>query len=321
MSYLNFYKDMTMAGAISLVKNPLTIIAMFAGLAEVSGTAILPWISEPNQKIYIFFLMFFPTFLVSLFFFTLHKKPESLYAPSDFADEKNYMTLIGLQGISITSPLDKNDVPNVSILEEEMTPKNNEFAGKDENSRQESESSKQDDKYFSVGTITPSLKTSPLNSVSETVDKKEKMLKKLGNEVSYMAFQYAESKLDVSFDVDKTEMRNEFGHHNFDGAYYPPISNGVLTGEIIFLEIDVFSPLKSANILSTLDLINESWRHFKGFRVYIVYVITAKNYNEANSFMRLISKIKRKANFPIEIDIITVDELKYKFGKEKNANK
>lgn len=57
-----------MAGAISLVKNPLTIIAMFAGLAEVSGTAILPWISEPNQKIYIFFLMFFPTFLVSLFF-------------------------------------------------------------------------------------------------------------------------------------------------------------------------------------------------------------------------------------------------------------
>ncbi|EPU4726656.1 hypothetical protein ACVXFK_004933 [Escherichia coli] len=58
-----------MAGAISLVKNPLTIIAMFAGLAEVSGTAILPWISEPNQKIYIFFLMFFPTFLVSLFFF------------------------------------------------------------------------------------------------------------------------------------------------------------------------------------------------------------------------------------------------------------
>lgn len=87
------------------------------------------------------------------------------------------MTLIGLQGISITSPLDKNDVPNVSILEEEMTPKNNEFAGKDENSRQESESSKQDDKYFSVGTIIPSLKTSPLNSVSETVDKKEKMLK------------------------------------------------------------------------------------------------------------------------------------------------
>lgn len=33
--------------------------------------------------------------------------------------------------------------------------------------------------------------------------------------------------------------------------------------------------------------------------------------------MKLISKIKRKANFPIEIDIITVDELKYKFGKEK----
>ncbi|MCU6337939.1 hypothetical protein KW823_15490 [Enterobacter quasiroggenkampii] len=309
-----------MAGAISLVKNPLTIIAMFAGIAEVSGTAILPWIAEPNQKIYIYFLMFFPTFLVSLFFFTLHKKSESLYAPSDFVDEKNYMTLIGLQGISITSPLNKNDVPNASILEEEIIPENNAVAGKDEKSRQESESAKQDDKYFSVGTIIPSLKKYPLNSISEPVDKKEKMLKKLGGEVSYMAFQYAESKLDVSFDVDKTEMRNEFGYHNFDGAYYPPISNGVLTGEIIFLEINVFSTLRSANILSMLDLINESWRHFKGFRIYLVYVITAKNNDEMNSFIKQISKIKSKANFPIEIDIITVDELKYKCGKGKNAN-
>lgn len=309
-----------MAGAISLVKNPLTIIAMFAGLAEVSGTAILPWIAEPNQNIYIYFLMFFPTFLVSLFFFTLHKKPESLYAPSDFVDEKNYMTLIGQQGISITSPLNKNDAPNASILEEEITPKNNEVTGKAENSRQESEPTEQDDKYFSVGSITPSLKKRPLKSVSEPVDKKKKTLKKLGNEVSYMAFQYAESKLDVSFDVDKTEMRNEIGHHNFDGAYYPPISNGVLTGEIIFLEIKVFSSLRSDNTLSMLDLINESWRHFKGFRVYFVYVITAKNNDETNSFMKQISIVKSKANFPVEIDVITLDELKYKIGNGKNDN-
>lgn len=323
MSFLNFYKDVTMAGAISLVKNPLTIIAMFAGLAEVSGTAILPWIAEPNQKIYIYFLMFFPTFLVSLFFFTLHKKPESLYAPSDFVDEKNYMTLIGQQGISITSTLNKNNVLNMSILEEEIIPEIDEVAevaDEAENSRQENESTKHDDKDFSAETIIPSLKTPPLKSFSEPTDKKEKIRKKLGSQLSYMAFQYAESKLDVSFDINKTEMKNELGYYRFDGAYFPSIPNGVLTGDIIFLEIRIFNRLITDNIIKMIELVNETWRYFKNFRVYLVYVLTAEDSSEINSFMKRILTIKNKANFPIEIDIVTLDELQDKFGNEKNAN-
>lgn len=75
------------------VKNPLTVIGMFAGLAEIAGTAVLPFIAEANQNIYIWFLMLFPVFLVMLFFATLNFNPKVLYAPSDFADEKNYMDL------------------------------------------------------------------------------------------------------------------------------------------------------------------------------------------------------------------------------------
>ncbi len=73
------------------VSNPLTIIAIFSGLAEISGTIILPFIKESNQTIYIWFLMIFPILIVILFFITLNWNSRVLYAPSDFKDEANYM--------------------------------------------------------------------------------------------------------------------------------------------------------------------------------------------------------------------------------------
>ena len=78
---------------INGVRNPLTIIAIFAGLAEISGTGILPFIAETNQAIYIWFLMIFPVVLVVLFFLTLNFNPRVLYSPSDFRDEANYMKI------------------------------------------------------------------------------------------------------------------------------------------------------------------------------------------------------------------------------------
>ena len=83
----------TMNRSIASVKNPLTVIAIFAGLAEVAGTAVLPFVGDANQLTYIWFLMLFPSLLVVLFFVTLNFNPKVLYAPSDFADEKNYMDL------------------------------------------------------------------------------------------------------------------------------------------------------------------------------------------------------------------------------------
>ena len=77
----------------TFVRNPLTVISIFAGLAEVAGTAILPFVSEANQSTYIWFLIIFPILLVILFFLTLNFNPKVLYAPSDFRDENNYMDL------------------------------------------------------------------------------------------------------------------------------------------------------------------------------------------------------------------------------------
>jgi hypothetical protein len=79
-----------MVEKIGPIKNPLTIIAIFAAIAEISGTVVLPFISESNQGTYIWFLMLFPLLLVVLFFLTLNFNHKVLYAPSDFKDEENF---------------------------------------------------------------------------------------------------------------------------------------------------------------------------------------------------------------------------------------
>ncbi|TGK37244.1 hypothetical protein [Leptospira andrefontaineae] len=76
---------------ISPVRNPLTIIAIFAGIAEVSGTIVLPFLKEQNQNIFIWFLIVFPSILLISFFFTLNFNNRVLYAPSDYQNEENYI--------------------------------------------------------------------------------------------------------------------------------------------------------------------------------------------------------------------------------------
>jgi hypothetical protein len=76
------------------VRNPLSVVAIFAGIAEVSGSVVLPFIDKEHQGIYIYFLIWFPTYLVTLFFFVLLFKHKVLYAPSDFKDDKAFMDLI-----------------------------------------------------------------------------------------------------------------------------------------------------------------------------------------------------------------------------------
>lgn len=89
-NYLNLE---SMTEKIGMIKNPLTIIAIFAGIAEVSGTIVLPFISTENQAAFIYFLICFPTILVIVFFITLNFNNKVLYAPSDYKDETNYISI------------------------------------------------------------------------------------------------------------------------------------------------------------------------------------------------------------------------------------
>lgn len=79
-----------MVEKVGTIRNPLTIIAIFAAIAEISGTVVLPFITASNQSTYVWFLMLFPLLLVVLFFATLNFNHRVLYAPSDFKNEENF---------------------------------------------------------------------------------------------------------------------------------------------------------------------------------------------------------------------------------------
>lgn len=106
------------------VKNPLTVIAIFAGLAEVSGTAVLPVLEKDIQRTYVWFLMLFPLFLVAVFFFVLYKKHHVLYAPTDFKDDETFARLF--EGASSLIKVGK------LISESDDSPPENGIVGVDE---------------------------------------------------------------------------------------------------------------------------------------------------------------------------------------------
>lgn len=81
---------------MSKVSNPLTIVAIFASLAEVACSGALIALDGDVQSIFVWFVMLFPSALVLLFFVTLWWKPTSLYAPGDYADESNFLEAIGV---------------------------------------------------------------------------------------------------------------------------------------------------------------------------------------------------------------------------------
>jgi len=82
-----------MAG-ITHIKNPLTIIGIFASLVEVMGIGFMPKMDREVQLIYVWFLMFFPIGLVGAFFFVLYYKHKVLYAPSDFREDRSFNELV-----------------------------------------------------------------------------------------------------------------------------------------------------------------------------------------------------------------------------------
>lgn len=76
---------------IKKINNPLTIIAIFAALAEINATVAIGLIDNELHYIFIWFVILFPTILVLLFFITLNFNTKVMYSPSDYKDDKNFM--------------------------------------------------------------------------------------------------------------------------------------------------------------------------------------------------------------------------------------
>lgn len=81
------------------VSNPLTIVAIFASVAETFATGALVLLPEAMQAKFIDFVMFFPVLIVVLFFLILVFKPQVLYAPSDFTNEEHFLHANNLKDV------------------------------------------------------------------------------------------------------------------------------------------------------------------------------------------------------------------------------
>ena len=71
------------------INNPLTLIAIFSMLTETSAAVSLPYIDSDNQHIYVWFLIIFPSLLITLFFLTLNFNNKSLYSPKEHTQENH----------------------------------------------------------------------------------------------------------------------------------------------------------------------------------------------------------------------------------------
>lgn len=84
----------TLMEKTEIIRNPLTLLAIFAGLSEVAMTAVLPFLPTENQRIFMYFVMLYPSLLVCGFFYILIWKREALYAPSDFKDDATWLEVM-----------------------------------------------------------------------------------------------------------------------------------------------------------------------------------------------------------------------------------
>lgn len=82
-----------MTGNVRFISNPLTIIAIFAALAEVNATVSIGLVNSGLQQIFIWFVIAFPILLVLLFFITLNFNTKVIYAPSDYKADESFQKM------------------------------------------------------------------------------------------------------------------------------------------------------------------------------------------------------------------------------------
>ena len=90
---------------VRAVTNPLTVIAIFAALAEVAAATALPIVDKSIQGIFVWYVMLFPVALVLLFFSTLNWNARVLYAPSDYRDENNFIEIMKARRAHVVAQL------------------------------------------------------------------------------------------------------------------------------------------------------------------------------------------------------------------------
>ncbi|MCM3206407.1 hypothetical protein [Paenibacillus illinoisensis] len=184
----------------SKVQNPLTIIAIFAGIAELAGTTVLLGLPLEIQKIFVWFVMLFPIGLVAAFFLVLLFKHKVLYAPSDFVDENNFMNLLQnkkvqheiLEVVDLLEQIKESNTANEQLkqtLSQAMFKLENAKQNNEHNFNQFSKyitTSREDNNYENHATIRTSIVEIIKNAGKEGISRKQ-VAYELGRSEGYIS--------------------------------------------------------------------------------------------------------------------------------------
>lgn len=135
-----------------IIKNPLTIIAIFAGIVEIGSNTVLPFLTDENQSTYIWFLMIFPILLVLCFFYILYNKHEVLYAPSDFSNDDTFKDVLFNRrkstNIEVEEKIEEEIIEIAKIKEKQDIEKENSITENDTHQTNESKTYTENDDLF-----------------------------------------------------------------------------------------------------------------------------------------------------------------------------
>lgn len=100
--------------ATSLARNPLGIIALFIVLVYGFASLVVAFAGsfQAGERLpLIYFLIIFPVLVLGVFFLLVTKYSKSLYGPSDYRNEDNYVKMQMAVVASLTAATAKGDTP------------------------------------------------------------------------------------------------------------------------------------------------------------------------------------------------------------------
>lgn len=262
------------------IKNPLTVIAIFAAIAEISGTTVLPFIESNNQETYIWFLMIFPIFLVGTFFLTLNFNHKVLYAPSDYKDESNFLKLFDK-----ASPEEQE-----RKLREEIA----------ESAEESSEEPREDPRTTSEQTESP-----PMNFVGNR--SKNSQLMASVTLAEKLAVNSLSKELNLKFKTDVKMQINKrqvfFDALAFDG-------DNIHAVEVKLFRSDNGSSSRFDKILLETESIQNHFNHInpKKFTLHLYAVVDNPEVDKTRLRERL-EKFNSRYNVNVKLKVVTLDEL------------
>ncbi|WP_207951636.1 hypothetical protein [Pseudomaricurvus alcaniphilus] len=282
-----------MVEKIGHIKNPLTVIAIFAAIAEISGTTVLPFIEADNQNIYIWFLMFFPIFLVGIFFLTLNFNHRVLYAPSDYKDEKNFVNPYGK-----ASPEEQGNKLREEVEEIEAEGSAEKSSATEKTDKNEREAESTHDKFMSAAKIN-SIRNRQLMADVTLAEK--------------LAVNKLTKELGLNF---KTDVRLEFPDSNVRAVYD---ALAIDDDEVHAVEVKLFKarhvdPSRLAKVLEQSELAAQSFRGIdpRNFTLHIFAVMDTPEVEMAMLKHNLESFAKRY-KVKVKIHITTLDDLQNEY--------